>query len=312
MKKILLSVFFILILSVSIRAEYSDTITETAYSTTDTIQINKIIFVEITPQDSFIWDTAVNITMTFDNYIINSDSYVIYINGALQFDSAVIDTDIITKEIEILKNVENTITVYTFYNGQITDSATINFYNITQTAYSTTDTITINKVINITIANYESYTIDTTANITITFDNYLINSDSYSVIVNGDTQIDRTLIDTDIITVEIELLENTNNQITVLTDFGSETINIIHATQTAYSIADTIIINASTPSFIFDLINYVSDYSRFKKIWELYPQLSGVSGFKFWHELATLENDNYYREPNLPYLKFKRLAAKYK
>ena len=183
---------------------------------------------------------------------------------------------------------------------------------ITETVYSATDTITINKVINITIANYESYTIDTTANITITFDNSLINSDSYSVIVNGDTQIDRTLIDTDIITVEIELLENTNNQITVLTDFGSETINIIHATQTAYSIADTIIINASTPSFIFDLINYVSDYSRFKKIWELYPQLSGVSGFKFWHELATLENDNYYREPNLPYLKFKRLAAKYK
>jgi len=183
---------------------------------------------------------------------------------------------------------------------------------ITETVYSATDTITINKVINITIANYESYTIDTTANITITFDNYLINSDSYSVIVNGDTQIDRTLIDTDIITVEIELLENTNNQITVLTDFGSETINIIHATQTAYSIADTIIINASTPSFIFDLINYVSDYSRFKKIWELYPQLSGVSGFKFWREIAILENDNYYREPNLPYLKFKRLAAKYK
>jgi len=183
---------------------------------------------------------------------------------------------------------------------------------ITETVYSATDTITINKVINITIANYESYTIDTTPNITITFDNYLINSDSYSVIVNGDTQIDRTLIDTDIITVEIELLENTNNQITVLTDFGSETINIIHATQTAYSIADTIIINASTPSFIFDLINYVSDYSRFKKIWELYPQLSGVSGFKFWREIAILENDNYYREPNLPYLKFKRLAAKYK
>jgi len=183
---------------------------------------------------------------------------------------------------------------------------------ITETVYSATDTITINKVINITIANYESYTIDTTANITITFDNSLINSDSYSVIVNGDTQIDRTLIDTDIITVEIELLENTNNQITVLTDFGSETINIIHATQTAYSIADTIIINASTPSFIFDLINYVSDYSRFKKIWELYPQLSGVSGFKFWREIAILENDNYYREPNLPYLKFKRLAAKYK
>ena len=65
-------------------------------------------------------------------------------------------------------------------------------------------------------------------------------------------------------------------------------------------------------TFKFDLTEYISDYSRYKKLWELYPQLSGVSGFKFWHELATLENDNYYREPNLPYLKFKRLAAKYK
>jgi len=65
-------------------------------------------------------------------------------------------------------------------------------------------------------------------------------------------------------------------------------------------------------AFQFDLTQYISDYSRYKKIWELYPQLSGVSGFKFWHELVTLENDNYYREPNLPYLKFKRLADKYK
>ena len=66
-------------------------------------------------------------------------------------------------------------------------------------------------------------------------------------------------------------------------------------------------------TFKFDLTQYISDYERYQKITELYPQLSGIkSTIQFWHELATLENDNYYREPNLPYLKFKRLADKYK
>lgn len=66
------------------------------------------------------------------------------------------------------------------------------------------------------------------------------------------------------------------------------------------------------PEFQFDLTQYISDYSRYKKLWELYPQLTGVSGFKFWRELATLENDVYYRQPNTDYLKFKKLADKYK
>ncbi|HON08913.1 MAG TPA: hypothetical protein PLW02_12525, partial [Verrucomicrobiota bacterium] len=40
-------------------------------------------------------------------------------------------------------------------------------------------------------------------------------------------------------------------------------------------------VSIAPPEFQFDLTQYISDYSRYKKIWELYPQLSGVSGFKF-------------------------------
>lgn len=67
-------------------------------------------------------------------------------------------------------------------------------------------------------------------------------------------------------------------------------------------------------SFIFDLTEYVSDYSRFKKLTELYPQLSDYyfGSYEYWYNLALLENDVYYRQPNLEYLKFKRLADKYK
>ena len=72
-------------------------------------------------------------------------------------------------------------------------------------------------------------------------------------------------------------------------------------------------IEDTTPTFIFNLVDYISDYERYKKITELYPQLSELKSLpEFWRELAILENDNYYREPNLTYLKFKRLSEKYK
>jgi len=37
-----------------------------------------------------------------------------------------------------------------------------------------------------------------------------------------------------------------------------------------------------------------------------------MSGYKFWKEIAILENDVEYRNTDLNYLKFKRLAEKYK
>ena len=70
--------------------------------------------------------------------------------------------------------------------------------------------------------------------------------------------------------------------------------------------------NAST--FIFNLSEIKSDYFRYKKLTELYPQLSDYyfGSYEYWYNLALLENDVYYRQPNLEYLKFKKLAEKYK
>jgi len=66
-------------------------------------------------------------------------------------------------------------------------------------------------------------------------------------------------------------------------------------------------------TFIFNLSEIKSDYFKYKKLTELYPQLTSLkSTNEFWRELALLENDNYYNEPYLPYFKFKRLDNKYK
>ncbi len=70
--------------------------------------------------------------------------------------------------------------------------------------------------------------------------------------------------------------------------------------------------NATT--FIFNLSEIKSDYLRYKKLTELYPELNDYyyGSYEYWKNLALLESDNYYREPYLPYFKFKRLDNKYK
>ncbi len=80
-----------------------------------------------------------------------------------------------------------------------------------------------------------------------------------------------------------------------------------------YSPVISFTVGDTTPAFIFNLSEIKSDYFRYKKLTELYPQLTSLkSTNEFWRELATLENDVYYRQPYLPYLKFKKLADKYK
>ena len=65
--------------------------------------------------------------------------------------------------------------------------------------------------------------------------------------------------------------------------------------------------------FQFDLTQYISDYSRFKKLSELYPDLqNGISNYSKWRIIAIGESDNYYIQSNSDYLKFKKLAEKYK
>jgi hypothetical protein len=65
--------------------------------------------------------------------------------------------------------------------------------------------------------------------------------------------------------------------------------------------------------FQFDLSQYISDYSRLKKLAELYSDLqTAISNYSKWKIIAIGESDNYYIQSNSDYNKFKRLAAKYK
>jgi len=72
-------------------------------------------------------------------------------------------------------------------------------------------------------------------------------------------------------------------------------------------------VSIAPPEFQFDLTQYISDYSRFKKLAELYSNLqTAISNYSKWRIISIGENDNYYIQPNSDYLKFKRLADKYK
>ena len=142
-----------------------------------------------------------------------------------------------------------------------------------------------------------------------------INGDSLGIYVNNDF-IDTVIIQDNVLTIysDVDISDYDNSILKFYVYY--ETNNYL-AYETLllddkgfYSPVISFTVNSN--AFQFDLTQYISDYSRFKKLWELYPQLTGMSGYKFWYELAILENDVEYRNTDLNYLKFKRLAAKYK
>jgi hypothetical protein len=212
MKKILLVLLLFTIITVDAKAEYYDTITETVYSITDTIQINQTVNAEIIYQENYFLDSSVSMSILFSGYNFTPYNYSIYVNGSLLLDTAVIDTDIVTKSFEILENQENIIVVYVSYDDNIYTSTTVSYYYITSSNYSITDTITITGI---------------------------------------------------------------------------------------------------TP--IFDLTVENTDFKRWKKLSEIYPDLSSIkSDWQKWCIVAAGETDNYYKESKINYLKFQRLADKYK
>ena len=144
-----------------------------------------------------------------------------------------------------------------------------------------------------------------------------INGDSLGIYVNNDF-IETITIQNNVLTVysdvDISNYDNANLKFYIYYEtnnyFAYETLLLDN--KGFYSPVISFTVGDTTPKFIFNLADYVSDYSRYKKLWELYPQLTGMSGYKFWKEIAILENDVEYRNTDLNYLKFKRLAAKYK
>lgn len=144
-----------------------------------------------------------------------------------------------------------------------------------------------------------------------------INGDSLGIYVDNDFIDTITIQDTVlIIYYDIDILNYDNSELKLYIYY--ETGNYL-----AYSItiidnkgfySPTISFIVDYNSFILGLENIKSDYLRYKKITELYPELNNYyyGSFEYNNRLSLLEGDNYYREPHLPYFKFKRLNDKYK
>jgi hypothetical protein len=292
MKKIFTLIIFVLLLVNNIRAEYSDTITETVYSTTDTIIINNVIGIV---SDSTITNNKVlSLTLNFSNYY-TSDSYVVYINSNAVIDTRIISDSVLNHNLEIgdLKNQDNYIYILAISENH-TNADTLYF-----------------RINTDLIALYDFFAGGDYANIIISLNNYSLGYDSYWIMVNNDTQVNKTIITDSYFLTNITLLENQNNEITVMTDFDSFSFNILSVTQTDYSMPDTIIIFAEP--FTFNLIEYKNNFERVNKLSEKYTELSKTKfSWEKWNIIAINEDDNYYTNANMEYLKFQRLADKYK
>ena len=146
-----------------------------------------------------------------------------------------------------------------------------------------------------------------------------INGDSFGIYVNNNL-IDTITIQDNVLTVycdvNISIYDNAELKFYVYYEGGNYLAysDLLLDNKGFYSPVISFTVGDTTPAFIFNLSEIKSDYFRYKKLTELYPQLSDYyfGSYEYWYNLALLENDVYYRQPNLPYLKFKRLAAKYK
>ena len=143
-----------------------------------------------------------------------------------------------------------------------------------------------------------------------------INGDSLGIYVNNDF-IDTVIIQDNVLTIysDVDISDYDNSILKFYVYY--ETNNYL-AYETLllddkgfYSPVISFTVNSN--AFQFDLTQYISDYSRFKKLAELYSNLqTAISNYSKWRIISIGENDNYYIQPNSDYLKFKRLADKYK
>ena len=146
-----------------------------------------------------------------------------------------------------------------------------------------------------------------------------INGDSFGIYVNNNL-IDTITIQDNVLTVycdvNISIYDNAELKFYVYYEGGNYLAysDLLLDNKGFYSPVISFTVSDTTPAFIFNLSEIKSDYFRYKKLTELYPQLSDYyfGSYEYWYNLALLENDVYYRQPNSDYLKFKRLAAKYK
>ncbi len=294
--KINLIILFFLF-SYCLYAEYSDSITETEFSEADSIVISREVKIVI---DKFIGEPE-NYRFVLKNVIINEDSVVVYVNGEIISETAIITSDTIQVELGILygKNLLRVI-VLNKESDVIFDYEDTLYYN--ESEFTEADSIVIERKANIVLIDENKYTSDK-INYNFVFKNVWLNEDSFVMYLNDNIIVETTIITND--TIEVELsFENVINLIKVFVFDKSNNIvldyndTLYYITETDYSLTDSIVIKG----IIKDIIMF--NYLRIKQI--LYND-NEIFNYNNWIKISNKKNDMYYREPNMNYLKYKRL-----
>ena len=174
--------------------------------------------------------------------------------------------------------------------------------SITETEFSEADSIVISRRANIVLIDENKYTSDK-INYNFVFKNVWLNEDSFVMYLNNNIIVETTTITND--TIEVELsFENTINLIKIIVLDKNNNIlldyndTLYYITETNYSLTDSIVIKG----IIKDIIMF--NYLRIKQI--LYND-NEIFNYNNWINISNKKNDMYYREPNMNYLKYKRL-----
>jgi len=174
--------------------------------------------------------------------------------------------------------------------------------SITETEFSEADSIVISRKANIVLIDENKYTSDK-INYNFVFKNVWLNEDSFVMYLNNNIIVETTTITND--TIEVELsFENTINLIKIIVLDKNNNIlldyndTLYYITETNYSLTDSIVIKG----IIKDIIMF--NYLRIKQI--LYND-NEIFNYNNWINISNKKNDMYYREPNMNYLKYKRL-----
>jgi len=294
--KINLIILFFLF-SYCLYAEYSDSITETEFSEADSIVISREVGIVI---DKFIGEPE-NYRFVLKNVIINEDSVVVYVNWEIISETAIITSETIQVELGVLygKNLLRVI-VLNKESDVIFDYEDTLYYN--ESEFTEADSIVISRKANIVLIDENKYTSDK-INYNFVFKNVWLNEDSFVMYLNNNIIVETTTITND--TIEVELsFENTINLIKIIVLDKNNNIlldyndTLYYITETNYSLTDSIVIKG----IIKDIIMF--NYLRIKQI--LYND-NEIFNYNNWINISNKKNDMYYREPNMNYLKYKRL-----
>ena len=161
----------------------------------------------------------------------------------------------------------------------------------------------------VNILNDDKVYLDTNViSLIVEFNNYR-KTDTYGIYINNELKMtDVILQDTYNFFLEIDELKDNIIEIINFSNgivIGSDSIFCYYYPETLWSITDSIYISDTDSIYISDK-DKILDYYRFKKI--LQNDINKIKIYN-WFKISELTNDDYYREPNIPYKKFRKIIG---